>query len=664
MSMEEAPLRELAESMGMKKAENADKQELAYYIIDNASIETARAEVAKMKPKRGRKPKAQASAEAPSQTASVPAGGEAAEAPAPKKRGRKPKAAAEEVSPAVAPEATAETPEAPAPKKRGRKPKAAAPDAQAQPQAGSIPASDAAEEAAHALFDETRPRPEAESQPEGAAEPQTDALPAHEQATQQDSANAQPKKKGTFFKDSASSGLGAFFGGAKGRTFTPRSQQNQQNQPQQQPYMDEPRQMPAGPVIISEPQVQAPQQQNNKKNQKLSKKQRQQQRQMERQMQQTPHQYDLAGIVSTYGLLEVMPDGYGFLRSSDYNYLGSPDDVYVTQQQIRTYGLKTGDVVQGTIRPPRIGEKYFPLCEIQSVNGLNPEDVKDREAFEHLTPLFPDEKFTLTRSTQQNISTRVVDMFAPIGKGQRALIVAPPKTGKTILLKDIANSIAENHPDTYIIMLLIDERPEEVTDMSRSVNAEVIASTFDEPAERHVKIAGLVLEKAKRLVECGHDVVIMLDSITRLARAYNTVSPASGKILSGGVDANALQRPKRFFGAARNIENGGSLTIIATALTETSSKMDEVIFEEFKGTGNMELQLDRKLSNKRIFPAVDITASSTRRDDLLLPQETLNRMWILRNYLSDMNSIEAMEFIKKRMEITRTNEELLVTMDK
>lgn len=665
MAMDEAPLRELAESMGMKKAENADKQELAYYIIDNASIETARAEVAKMKPKRGRKPKAAApEAQAQPQAGADPASGVVTEAPAPKKRGRKPKAAAEEVAPAVAPEATAETPEAPAPKKRGRKPKAAAPEAQAQPQAGSIPASDAAEEAAPALFDETRPRPEAESQPEAATEPQTDALPAHEQAPQQESANAQPRKKGTFFKDSASSGLGAFFGGAKGRTFTPRSQQNQQNQPQQQPYMDEPRQMPAGPVIISEPQVQAPQQQNNKKNQKLSKKQRQQQRQMERQMQQTPHQYDLAGIVSTYGLLEVMPDGYGFLRSSDYNYLGSPDDVYVTQQQIRTYGLKTGDVVQGTIRPPRIGEKYFPLCEVQSVNGLNPEDVKDREAFEHLTPLFPDEKFTLTRSTQQNISTRVVDMFAPIGKGQRALIVAPPKTGKTILLKDIANAIAENHPDTYIIMLLIDERPEEVTDMSRSVNAEVIASTFDEPAERHVKIAGLVLEKAKRLVECGHDVVIMLDSITRLARAYNTVSPASGKILSGGVDANALQRPKRFFGAARNIENGGSLTIIATALTETSSKMDEVIFEEFKGTGNMELQLDRKLSNKRIFPAVDITASSTRRDDLLLPQETLNRMWILRNYLSDMNSIEAMEFIKKRMEITRTNEELLVTMDK
>ena len=675
MSMEEAPLRELAESMGMKKAENADKQELAYYIIDNASIETARAEVAKMKPKRGRKPKAQASAEATSQAGSVPAGGEAAEAPAPKKRGRKPKAQIAETQTqagsvpssgvtAETPAPVVDTPEASAPKKRGRKPKAQAQAeavAQAQEQTGlSLSSGLAAEIQAPSLFDETQP---AQSDAETHPEPQQEPQPAPEQASQQEAANAQPRKKGTFFKDSASSGLGAFFGGAKGRTFTPRGQQNQQNQPQQ-PYMDEPRQMPAEPVIISEPQVQAPHQLNNKKNQKLSKKQRQQQRQMERQIQQTPHQYDLAGIVSTYGLLEVMPDGYGFLRSSDYNYLGSPDDVYVTQQQIRTYGLKTGDVVQGTIRPPRIGEKYFPLCEVQSVNGLNPEDVKDREAFEHLTPLFPDEKFTLTRSTQQNISTRVVDMFAPIGKGQRALIVAPPKTGKTILLKDIANSIAENHPDTYIIMLLIDERPEEVTDMSRSVNAEVIASTFDEPAERHVKIAGLVLEKAKRLVECGHDVVIMLDSITRLARAYNTVSPASGKILSGGVDANALQRPKRFFGAARNIENGGSLTIIATALTETSSKMDEVIFEEFKGTGNMELQLDRKLSNKRIFPAVDITASSTRRDDLLLPQETLNRMWILRNYLSDMNSIEAMDFIKKRMEITRTNEELLVTMDK
>lgn len=379
---------------------------------------------------------------------------------------------------------------------------------------------------------------------------------------------------------------------------------------------------------------------------------------------QQMEQYDFDGIFNCFGVLELMPEGFGFLRSSDYNYLASPDDVYVPQNVIKEFGLKTGDVVEASIRPPREGEKYFPLCRVISVNGLLPEQIRDRVPFEHLVPLFPDEKFNLTRGRTTNISTRVVDMFAPIGKGQRALIVAPPKTGKTILLKDIANSIAENHPETYIIMLLIDERPEEVTDMARSVNAEVIASTFDEPADRHVKIAGIVLEKAKRLVECGHDVVIMLDSITRLARAYNTVSPASGKILSGGVDANALQRPKRFFGAARNIENGGSLTIIATALTETSSKMDEVIFEEFKGTGNMELQLDRKLSNKRIFPAVDIIASSTRRDDLLLSDETLNRMWILRNYLADMNSLEAMEFIKKRMELTRTNEELLVTMDK
>ena len=373
--------------------------------------------------------------------------------------------------------------------------------------------------------------------------------------------------------------------------------------------------------------------------------------------------FNFEGILHGIGVLEVMPDGYGFLRSSDYNYLTSPDDIYVPQSQIKLNGLKTGDVVECTIRPPKEGEKYFPLCKVELINGRTPEFVRDRIPFEHLVPLFPDEKFDLTSGKTCNISTRVVDMFSPIGKGQRGLIVAPPKTGKTVLLKDIANAISENHPETYMIILLIDERPEEVTDMARSVNAEVIASTFDEPAERHVKIAGLVLEKAKRMVECGHDVVILLDSITRLARAYNTVSPASGKILSGGVDANALQRPKRFFGAARNIENGGSLTIIATALIETGSKMDEVIFEEFKGTGNMELQLDRKLSNKRIFPAVDIMASSTRRDDLLLTRETLNRMWVLRRFLSDRNSIEAMEFMKDRMERTRSNEELLLTMN-
>ena len=374
-------------------------------------------------------------------------------------------------------------------------------------------------------------------------------------------------------------------------------------------------------------------------------------------------QYDFSGGGRVEGVLEIMPDNYGFLRSSDYNYLSSPDDVYVSQSQIKLYGLKTGDVVEGVIRPASAGEKYFPLVKVNRINGLSPESVRDRVAFDNLTPLFPDEKFTLCAGSYDNMSARVVDLFAPIGKGQRALIVAQPKTGKTMLLKDIANAIAANHPEAYMIMLLIDERPEEVTDMARSVNAEVIASTFDEPAERHVKIAGIVLERAKRMVESGHDVVIFLDSITRLARAYNTVSPASGKVLSGGVDANALHKPKRFFGAARNIENGGSLTIIATALIDTGSKMDEVIFEEFKGTGNMELQLDRTLSNKRIFPAVNIIASSTRRDDLLLDKQTLNRMWILRKYLSDMNPMEAMEFVKDRLERTKDNEEFLLSMN-
>ena len=378
---------------------------------------------------------------------------------------------------------------------------------------------------------------------------------------------------------------------------------------------------------------------------------------------QPQERYNFDDLIEVNGVLEIMPDNYGFLRSADYNYLASPDDIYVSQNQIRFHGLKTGDVVEGTIRPAREGEKYFPLMKITRINGLDPNVVRDRIPFEHLTPLFPEEKFTLCKGYNDNLSARVVDLFSPIGKGQRGLIVAQPKTGKTILLKDIANAIAANHPEVYMIMLLIDERPEEVTDMARSVNAEVIASTFDEPAERHVKIAGIVLEKAKRMVECGHDVVIFLDSITRLARAYNTVSPASGKILSGGVDANALHKPKRFFGAARNIENGGSLTIIATALTETGSKMDEVIFEEFKGTGNMELQLDRNLSNKRIFPAVNIVASSTRRDDLLHDKQTLDRMWILRKFLSDMNPIEAMDFTKGRLEGTKSNEEFLLSMN-
>ena len=374
--------------------------------------------------------------------------------------------------------------------------------------------------------------------------------------------------------------------------------------------------------------------------------------------------FEFNDILKGIGVLEIMPDGYGFLRSSDYNYLSSPDDIYVSQSQIKLFGLKTGDVVEGIIRPAKEGEKYFPLVKISSINGRTPDFIRDRVPFEHLTPLFPDEKFQLCKGTPSDtLSARVVDLFAPIGKGQRALIVAQPKTGKTILMKEIANAIAANHPEVYMIMLLIDERPEEVTDMARTVNAEVIASTFDEPAERHVKIAGIVLEKAKRMVECGHDVVIFLDSITRLARAYNTVSPASGKVLSGGVDANALHKPKRFFGAARNIEGGGSLTILATALIDTGSKMDEVIFEEFKGTGNMELQLDRNLSNKRIFPAVNIIASSTRRDDLLQDKQTLDRMWILRKFLSDMTPIEAMDFVKERLEKTKDNDEFLMSMN-
>ncbi|MCM1369335.1 MAG: transcription termination factor Rho [Candidatus Amulumruptor caecigallinarius] len=647
MSMDESALRELAESMGMKKNASESKEEIAYYIIDNASEITAKEMAAKQKPRAAKERKTRATRSKKTEaidTADANADANAnANADAPKTKTKaksktKTKVAESDEANATA-EENAELKEQDTPKRRGRKPKAVAAEAE-------IPASDDAQPSA------SQPEPteiaaEVET-PSNIPEPAA-TIEAPESKQEQSNDMSQQKVR------PAEPSLGSFFSNAKGKTFVPRSQRE----------IREAQQAAAtAPIIIAEP---APNALVNPKQQKrLTKKQRQQQKRLQTQQpsQQPETSYDLTGILTTFGVLEVLPEGYGFLRSSDYNYLSSPDDVYVTQQQIRDYGLKTGDVVEGGIRPPRQGEKYFPLCNVKTINGLMPEASRDRVPFEHLVPLFPEEKFNLTGGRSNNLSTRVVDMFAPIGKGQRALIVAPPKTGKTILLKDIANSIAENHPDTYIIMLLIDERPEEVTDMSRSVNAEVIASTFDEPAERHVKIAGLVLEKAKRLVESGHDVVIMLDSITRLARAYNTVSPASGKILSGGVDANALQRPKRFFGAARNIENGGSLTIIATALTETSSKMDEVIFEEFKGTGNMELQLDRKLSNKRIFPAVDIISSSTRRDDLLLPQETLNRMWILRNYLSDMTSTEAMEFIKKRMELTRTNEELLVTMDK
>ena len=421
------------------------------------------------------------------------------------------------------------------------------------------------------------------------------------------------------------------------------------------------------------PSDQPRKQQQNQQNQQRQQGQQQQQQQQgqpspqgQQQVQQQPRQprIEFEGIVEATGVLEIMPDGYGFLRSSDYNYLNSPDDIYVSQNQIKMYALKTGDTILGEIRPPREGDKYFPLVKINRINGRSPEFIRDRVPFDFLTPLFPDEKFNLTgHGHNSNISVRVVDLFTPIGKGQRGLIVAQPKTGKTVLLKDIANAIADNHPEVYMIVLLIDERPEEVTDMQRSVKAEVIASTFDEPADHHVKVASMVLEKAKRLVECGHDVVILLDSITRLARAFNTVQPASGKVLSGGVDANALHKPKRFFGAARNIEGGGSLTILATALTETGSKMDDVIFEEFKGTGNLELQLDRKLSNRRIFPAVDVTLSSTRRDDLLYDPEYVNRVWILRNHLADMTSLEAMEFMKSRLEKTRDNEEFLISMN-
>lgn len=709
-SWDDDRLHKVAKEYGMTNPADSDRQTVYYHILDNQAISEAKeltkggrrrktsepnADGDKPAPKkRGRKPAVKEGAVADSLSseqqpdASAP---EAAAKPAPKKRGRKSKAelaaiaaqqeaeakaalpaeAAGEIKDAETPSAAAETPEQP--KKRGRKP---GQKKQKQPNLF------AEEDSQQPAQQEEAASPE---QPEETPVQVPEQSGAEERASQPEPQPQQKfqKKRRDFGNGQRSDGFDSFFGGSKGRTFKPRnSQQDQQETPQneaQEEFAAAPRQesrMMTAPIIIAEPGANSqftkanllPGINNAQGNKHMTKRQRaleRRQLQMQRrQMMQTETIFDFDGILNAYGVLEIMPEGFGFLRSSDYNYLASPDDVYVSQNQIKEYGLKSGDVVECAIRPPREGEKYYPLCKVISINGLSPEQIRDRIPFEHLVPLFPDEKFDLTKGRTCNISTRVVDMFAPIGKGQRALIVAPPKTGKTILLKDIANAIAENHPETYIIMLLIDERPEEVTDMARSVNAEVIASTFDEPAERHVKIAGIVLEKAKRLVESGHDVVIMLDSITRLARAYNTVSPASGKILSGGVDANALQKPKRFFGAARNIEHGGSLTIIATALTETSSKMDEVIFEEFKGTGNMELQLDRKLSNKRIFPAVDIIASSTRRDDLLLSEEVLNRMWVLRNYLGDMTSLEAMEFMKKRMEMTRTNEELLVTMDK
>ncbi len=653
-AMGDNELKSIAESMGLKKIDLSHKDELVYSILDQQAIDHA-ANAAERKPRQQKNKKENNPKPQP----------EAQSAKAATRRGRPPKAKDNETSDnaeqqqlpalplesgaeaAVAPvqqsaELPSDAPETPKPR-RGRPPK----NRQSQ---------NTTDEGAPQSITDQQPEPVVTPEP-AADQPVADPTP-NAQAAADVKPQEQPRPKRDFRPQNSS--LNSFFPHSGGQKFVPRSQREKEEAAAAAAIA-----AATAPIMIGEPtanQQQAPLPGQGKKNKK-NRNQRNQQQQQQQQQQQRQPQYDFDDILEASGVLEIMPEGYGFLRSSDFNYLASPDDIYVTQQQIKQYGLKSGDVVECKIRPPRENDKYFPMSSVTLVNGRSPEFIRDRVPFEHLTPLFPDEKFDLTSGRTNNLSTRVVDMFSPIGKGQRGLIVAPPKTGKTILLKDIANAIAENHPETYIMILLIDERPEEVTDMSRSVNAEVIAPTFDEPADRHVKIAQIVLEKAKRMVECGHDVVILLDSITRLARAYNTAQPASGKILSGGVDANALQKPKRFFGAARNIEGGGSLTIIATALTETSSKMDEVIFEEFKGTGNMELQLDRKLANKRIFPAVDIMASSTRRDDLLLRKETLNRMWILRRYLSDRNSIEAMEFIKDRMERTTDNDELLRSMN-
>lgn len=662
--MADSQLISIAESMGIKKIDISQKEDLIYKILDQQAIDKAASTTAnKRKSEEGNAKTTKASAKTTDQASEKP-----------KKRGRKPKNVEEQP---VAQESVEEMT------------KPAEQEDKADDKAVKVPVEAAAPE-----VDETsqqrkrrgRPRKNegtsesndqdvvAQTSPEMPAKQETPDVIVKEEAprvevfrhhdasengNEQQTSDEQTRANDFRAKDSA---FGSFFPRSGGQKFVPRSQKEKEEAERQANAAP----VPAAPIVIGEPTAnsQLPANNNQQQGQGKKKKNRNNSQQFNQERTQFPQmpRYDFEDFIETTGVLEVDNQGFGFLRSADFNYMPSPDDVYLTQQQIKQYALKTGDVVEATIRPPREGEKYFPLTSVRRVNGRSLDFIRDRVPFEHLTPLFPDEKFDLTSGRTCNLSTRVVDMFSPIGKGQRGLIVAPPKTGKTILLKDIANAIAENHPETYIMILLIDERPEEVTDMMRSVNAEVIASTFDEPADRHVRIAGIVLEKAKRMVECGHDVVILLDSITRLARAFNTCSPASGKILSGGVDANALQKPKRFFGAARNIEGGGSLTIIATALTETSSKMDEVIFEEFKGTGNMELQLDRKLSNKRIFPAVDIMASSTRRDDLLLRSETLNRMWILRRFLSDRNSIEAMEFIKDRMERTRDNDELLRTM--
>ncbi len=671
-AMSESELKTIAESMGMKKVDPTKKDELIYRILDQQAIDMAAnaSEKKRRTPKEDKPKKEKTSKSEQNNTTAKKTKKQQEELPTEAIEKTLPESVNTEAEQVAIAEEKKEGTVLPAPA-RGRRRRISTPEPVEVPAVEndvneSMPI-DVIEEAKE-QNDEDKDdltmiaplaKDEEPTMPLHFAEQlkpvDENNTPKEDSAEQEEQVPAQEKPKMDFRpKDST---FGSFFPRSEGRKFVPRSQREKEEAAAAAALA-----AATAPIIIAEPGKEKQQQQLQQQKQGKKQKNRNNQQQPVQQQQPAVPQYNFDGFIEAAGVLEVMPDGYGFLRSSDYNYLSSPDDVYVTQSQIKLYGLKTGDVVECTIRPPKEGEKYFPMSNVKRVNGRSPEYIRDRVPFEHLTPLFPDEKFDLTSGRTCNISTRVVDMFSPIGKGQRGLIVAPPKTGKTILLKDIANAIAENHPETYIMILLIDERPEEVTDMSRTVNAEVIASTFDEPADRHVKIASIVLEKAKRMVECGHDVVILLDSITRLARAYNTVSPASGKILSGGVDANALQKPKRFFGAARNIENGGSLTIIATALTETSSKMDEVIFEEFKGTGNMELQLDRKLSNKRIFPAVDIMASSTRRDDLLLRTETINRMWILRRFLSDRNSIEAMEFIKDRMERTANNDELLRTM--
>ena len=604
-------LHALASELNIKGFKKMDKDTLVYAILDEEARHNAHNAPEKpAKPKRGRPRKTEAKTEKPVEK---PVKEEKVEAKEQKQESVEDK-----------PVEQAAEPKAQQPKKRGRKPKNAVREEQ--------------------TVQQTKPT-EAEVTEITAAEPVKEEQPVKSEAEKAEV--RQPKQKRNRIQ--------------KG------GQQQIPNQNQPAPETEVPEIVKEVPEAT--PQVQQNNQTNNNNNQnngqnrhnRDNRNNTQPNQEKQRQQEQAP---EFDGVVEATGVLEIMPDGYGFLRSSDYNYLNSPDDIYVSQYQIKQHALKTGDTVTGEIRPPKAGDKYFPLVRIKYINGRTPEFIRDRIPFDFLTPLFPEEKFNLLGNGHNDMSCRIVDMFTPIGKGQRGLIVAQPKTGKTMLLKSIANAIADNHPEVYMIVLLIDERPEEVTDMARSVKAEVVASTFDEPAERHVKVANMVLEKAKRMVECGHDVVILLDSITRLARAYNTVQPASGKVLSGGVDANALHKPKRFFGAARNIENGGSLTILATALTETGSKMDEVIFEEFKGTGNMELQLDRRLSNKRIFPAVDVTLSSTRRDDLLYSPALANRIWIMRKFLADMNCIEAMELLQNRMQKYGTNDALLQNMDK